>query len=92
MPARAHPSILQLRSEIADAIHRKCPKLVESSLKTYANGLSNLYTKLEGDGGLDWFSHAHSAILEHTRSIQSLQTRKTLLSALLVLTGMDEYQ
>jgi integrase len=92
MPARAHPNILELRSEITEAIRRKRPKLAESSLKTYANGLSNLYTKLDGEGGLHWLSHAHAAILEHTRSIQSLQTRKTLLSALLVLTGMDEYK
>lgn len=92
MPVKAPTEILELREAIAAEIREKRPKLSEGSLKTYCGGLSNLYRRLGGSGGPSWFTRAHNEILEHVRTIESVQTRKTLLAALVVLTGLDSFR
>jgi hypothetical protein len=92
MPVKASADIQELREAIASEIRSKRPKLAESSLKTYCNGLTNLYQRLGGSGGLSWFSDSHSDIMAHVQKIESVQTRKTLLASLVVLTGLDQYR
>jgi hypothetical protein len=92
MPVKASADIQELREAIASEIRSKRPKLAESSLKTYCNGLTNLYQRLGGSGGLSWFTDAHEDIMKHARTIESVQTRKTLLASLVVLTNLEAYR
>jgi integrase len=92
MPVKASADIQELREAIASEIRSKRPKLAESSLKTYCNGLTNLYQRLQGHGGLSWFTDAHEDIMAHVQKIESVQTRKTLLASLVVLTGLEAYR
>jgi hypothetical protein len=92
MPVKASVDIQELREAIASEIRSKRPKLAESSLKTYGNSLTNLYRRLGGSGGLSWFTNAHENIMEHVQKIESVQTRKTLLASLVVLTGLEAYR
>ena len=78
------------REKIHDAIKERRPQLSASSLKTYVSILFNLHKKLEPDGDdLKFFGEDHK-ILESLKD-KPPQTRKTILSALFVLTGNAEY-
>jgi integrase len=60
-------------------------------LKTYVSILFNLHKKLEAtDESLEWFND-DKKILEHLED-KTPQTRKTVLSALFVLTANENYQ
>ena len=79
------------REIIENEIKNKRPKLNASSLKTYVSILFNLHKNLEPNADtLDWFND-DAKILEHLES-KTPQTRKTVLSALFVLTGNENYQ
>jgi integrase len=72
-------------------LKEKRPNLNPSSLKTYVSILFNLNKKLNPDNEtLDWFNE-DVQILEHLKE-KSPQTRKTVLSALFVLTSNENYQ
>ena len=74
----------------AELKHRR-PNLNASSLKTYVSILFNLHKKLNAtDESLEWFND-DSNILEYLKE-KTPQTRKTVLSALFVLTGNENYQ
>ena len=82
---------MTLREIIEDKIKEKRPNLNSSSLKTYVSILFNLHKKLNPDGEtLDWFND-DVKILDFLKE-KTPQTRKTVLSALFVLTGNENYQ
>ena len=82
---------MTLREIIEDKIKEKRPNLNSSSLKTYVSILFNLHKKLDPDGEtLDWFND-DVKILDFLKE-KTPQTRKTVLSALFVLTGNENYQ
>lgn len=83
---------MTFRENIEDEIKQKRPNLNPSSLKTYVSILFNLHKKLGDDGNesIQWFSN-DKPILKHLED-KTPQTRKTVLSALFVLTGNEKYQ
>lgn len=80
----------ELKARISEHLLKQ-RNLSPSTLKTYTSLLSSLYKKLNGEGGMDFFQE-QERILEHVKSLPSPQTRKTVLSALFVLTGIQEYR
>ena len=66
-------------------------KLSDSTLRTYSSVLYNVADKL-GEKHLGVFSEQKSKVLEYVTGLEKPQTRKTILSALFVLTGEKDYQ
>ena len=82
---------MTFREIIENKIKEKRPNLNPSSLKTYVSILFNLNKKLNPDNEtLDWFND-DVKILEFLKE-KTPQTRKTVLSALFVLTANEKYQ
>ena len=80
------------RKMIAEELREKRPNISESSEKTYASTLFSLNKKMNGDLALDFFKK-HAEILQFIKEhMKNKQTQKTLLSALLILTGLSEYR
>ena len=65
--------------------------LSTSSIRTYVSILTNLYKKMKGEGDLEWFKTKSNDILEHLED-KNDQSKKTTLSSLFILTGMQQYQ
>lgn len=83
---------MTLPEEISKALMEK-KEFTPSTLRTYTSLLSSLYTKLNGEGGVKFFIKEKDAIIDHiTNKMESPQSRKTLLSALLNLTQLDAYR
>ena len=80
------------RRMIADELREKRPNISDSSEKTYASTLFSLNKKMNGDKELSFFKQ-HKEILQFIKEkMNNKQTQKTLLSALLILTGLSEYR
>ena len=80
------------RETISQKIQQNRPNLGVSSVKTYVSILSNLHKNLKAsDDTLGWFSDDEKKIMEFLSEKPS-QTRKSVLSALFVLTGKDAYR
>jgi hypothetical protein len=77
---------------LKEYIKDKRPSLSESSLTTYTSILRSLYKKLYGDGDID-FSKFNQAdkILEHLKTLPP-NRRKTILSALVIITDNKKYR
>ena len=78
--------------DLGDLIKEKRPKLSVSSLKTYKSILTNLYRKCFPDDDeidLKKFDD-EKCIMEHLKDIV-FSKRKTILAALVVITGNKEY-
>ena len=80
-----------LKALLQEKIKENRPNLSTSSVKTYISILSNLYKKLNGEGNIEWFKKEPEKILRHLEE-KNDQTKKTNLSALFILTGIQEYQ
>ena len=81
-----------LKQLLEKEIMERRPKLGISSVKTYLSILSSLYMKMkETDDSINWFSDNHKSILEYLED-KNKPTMKTILSALFVLTGKEEYR
>jgi hypothetical protein len=78
--------------EIKDYIHKKRPSLSQSSLTTYASVLKSLYGKVFGEGKVqfDKFDDTKK-VLEFLKDIPP-NRRKTILSALVIITSNAEYR
>lgn len=81
----------ELRNLIKDGLKDKRPNLSDSSARTYTSLLLSIYNKLEGEGDLDFFKNDEK-IIKHIKTLDKPQTRKTALSSLFVLTGLDSYR
>jgi len=78
---------------IKDYIKEQRPNLSKQSISTYTSILKNLYIKVFGDGDdidIKKFSDTNK-ILEHLKTLEP-NKRKTVLSALVILTDKKEYR
>jgi site-specific recombinase XerD len=81
-----------LPEEISKALLEK-KEFTPSTLRTYTSLLSSLYSKLNGDGGVSFFTKEKDTIIDYiANKMESAQSRKTLLSALVNLTQLDVYR
>ena len=80
-----------LKALLQEKIKENRPNLSTSSVKTYISILSNLYKKLNGEENIEWFKKEPDKILKYLEE-KNDQTKKTNLSALFILTGIQEYQ
>jgi hypothetical protein len=78
--------------EIKEYIHSKRPTLGKSSLTTYASILKSLYSKVFGDGKIEWDKFKDSEKILHFLKDVPANRRKTILSALVVITDLKEYK
>jgi integrase len=78
--------------DLKEAIHKRRPNLSDSSVRTYTSILSSLYKKIWGGPAEDLskFDDAQ-AVLHHLKDLPAAR-RKTVLSALVVLTERDDYR
>jgi hypothetical protein len=77
--------------DLKEAIHKRRPNLSDSSIRTYTSILSSLYKKVWG-APMDLSKFDDSkAVLQHLRELPAAR-RKTVLSALVVLTERDDYR
>lgn len=68
------------------------PSLSESSIKTYTSILSNLYRKVFGDEEIDTSKfNKVKEIMDHLKTLEP-NKRKTILSALVIITDKKEYR
>ena len=83
---------MEFRELIKNEIKKNRPKLTDSSVKTYISILANLHKKMDSkDDTITYFDKDHKEILEHLKEMKP-QTRKSVLSALFILTNNDEYR
>lgn len=78
------------RKDLEEEVKKKRPNLNPSSVKTYTSILFNLHKKLNPDGDDLKVFDDDNKILDHLKE-KSPQTRKTVLSALFILTGNKAY-
>jgi hypothetical protein len=81
------------KKAISDKITENRPKLSPSSVKTYVSILFNLHKKITNkeEGDLDFFSSDEKKIFDQIENTKP-QSRKSSLSALYILTGVDKYR
>jgi integrase len=81
-----------MASEIKDYIAKKRSTLSQSSLTTYASVLKSLYKKVFGEGKVvfDKFEDSKT-VLDFLKDVPP-NRRKTILSALVIVTGKAEYR
>ena len=84
---------IDLRNKIHSALQSQRPSLSSSSLRTYTSVLYNLHSKhLNQDhNNMEWFSQKYQKILDYLNENIRKSTRKSVLSALYVLTNRPEY-
>jgi len=71
----------------------KARNLSASTCKTYTSLLMSLQNKLtDNEPKVSFYKNNKKEIMEHIDSLEKPQTKKTLLSALFVLTGDDDYR
>ena len=81
-----------MTTDLKETIKHKRPKLSDSSITTYSSILKNLYKKVFGTGEIDIKKFEDSKdILEHLKSITP-NKRKSILSALVVITNDKKYR
>ena len=78
--------------KIKDYIHSKRPTLSKSSLTTYASILKNLFSKVFGDGEIDFDKFEDTdKVLAFLKDMPP-NRRKTILSALVIITDRKQYR
>jgi len=80
-----------IKEELIKRIKDKRPNLSDSSTKTYVSLLSSLYRKLDGEDS-DFFDDNEKPIINYIKEMPSAQSRKTLCSALFILTEKPIYR
>lgn len=81
----------ELRKKIFDTLKDNRSNISDSSAKTYTSLLVSVYNNLDGTNDLEFFKE-HSKIIKYVKSLEKAQTRKTTLSSLFVLTGLEAYK
>ena len=82
---------MSFRESLAETIKEKRPKITESSVKTYVSILFNLCKNMKGDEEVHWFDKNEKEILEFLKDKEP-NKRKTILSALFILTNNVEFR
>jgi len=79
-------------ANIKEYIKSKRPSLGASSITTYASILRSLYKQIWGDGDMDYDRFGETAkVLKHLEELPP-NRRKTVLSALVIITDNKEYR
>jgi hypothetical protein len=79
------------KKEILGELKKNRPSLKDSSLKAYSSILFSLYNKMDGTDGLKFFKKEYKSILTYLKDFEP-NKRKTVLSALFILTGIQDYR
>lgn len=82
----------ELREELIEKLKHNRPHISESSIKTYISNLISLIKKLHSDYEYSFFEKHEPIIKFLDTENLSLQTKKTALSALYILTHIKEYR
>jgi hypothetical protein len=83
---------MSLKQLLANQIQSNRAKLSASSVKTYVSILSSLHKSMNASGdSIEWFSDHVDDIIKHLENKGDV-SKKTILSALYVLTGDDKYR
>ena len=82
------------RYTLTNHLQKQRPNLSLSSLRTYSSVLLNLHTKhmKQNHNDIEWFSNQYQSILDYLNINTKKSTRKSILSALYVLTNRPEYR
>lgn len=80
-----------MKEEICKALKEKRPLLGDSSLKTYCSLLNSLFRKI-GIESISQLPKYKKQIIEQLNNTESHQSRKTILSPLVILTDDDDYK
>lgn len=81
-----------LKQDICDSLKKNRENISESSCKTYASLLSSMYKKIGLFNGIESFTKDKKQIVEHIKTLDKPQSRKTILSGLIVITDLQEYK
>ena len=68
------------------------PHITESSIKTYVSNLVSINKKLNGEHNFEFYEDHEPIIRFIEKEPMSLQTKKTLLSALYIMTHIKQYR
>lgn len=83
------------KEELAKLIKERRPKISDSSIRTYTSLLLNLNKKVNDnkDNYLSVFNKKSKEVIEYiNENIESSQSKKTILSALFIITGLQDYR
>jgi hypothetical protein len=83
---------MEVKMDIKEYIKSKRPNLSEGSLKTYASILKSLYRKVFGEGEIDYSKFSEVEPIQDFLEPIPFNKRKTILSALVVITGLQPYK
>lgn len=84
---------MEFKNDIIQQLESNRPNLSPSSAKTYASLLLNLLKKMDLSNTLEMFINHKNDILSFIENkITSLQSKKTILSALYILTKEESYR
>ena len=82
------------KEELAKLIRERRPKISDSSIRTYVSLLLNLNKKVNDgkENYLQVFNKKSKEVIEYiNENVKSDQSKKTLLSALYIITGLKDY-
>jgi integrase len=81
-----------LKEIIINKLKHNRPHITESSIKTYISNLVSINKKLNGEHTFEFYENYEPILRFIEKEDMSLQTKKTLLSALYILTHIKEYR
>ena len=83
-----------IKEQIIKLIKEKKPSLAANTYKTYGSILSKMFSRLaeENETLQHFLTHQTTKIIEYIQKLPSAQSRKCMLSGMIVLTGNKEYE
>ena len=82
----------EFKEILTKKLKEKRPNITDSSIKTYISNLISVNKKLNGKHDVDFYNHTAPIFKYIEEEMNSLQTKKTLLSALYIITDIKEYR
>ena len=81
-----------LKEIIIDKLKKNRPNITDSSIKTYVSNLVSINKELNGKHEMSFYDDYEPILKFIEKEDMSLQTKKTLLSALYIMTNIKEYR
>lgn len=81
-----------MKELLIQEMKKQRPTLTESSLKTYSSLMYSMFNKLKIEKDLGNIKKHKEEIIDYIKSLEKAQSRKTLLSALVILTDDEDYK
>ena len=82
----------ELKEIIINKLKKNRPNITDSSIKTYVSNLVSINKKLNGEHNMSFYDDYKPILNFIEKEEMSLQTKKTLLSALYIMTHVKEYR